>query len=245
MGGAGRPPLTPPFRSLQQQNNLPDSSGNRRPQETNPQETSGSPTPQEKQRKSRGPPAARMACRFWRSSTSAPAISAPGGETSRAEFTANRWPPAAAQGLRAPRSCWEIRTGCRRFPGIPGFSGNFRKLPEISGSFREFPGISENARKVGSRAHPTCFRNRPHMPLHLLLGPNGSEYNTVSPRRGVFVHVRDLCGWSRRCSGQLATVWGALNATRRASARKEIRAPPPGAGPRGPGAGGWGGRVGG
>ena len=163
MGGAGRPPLTPPFRSLQQQNNLPDSSGNRRPRETNPQETSGSPTPQEKQRKSRGPPAARMACRFWRSSTSAPAIPAPGGETSRAEFTANRWPPAAVQGLRVPRSCWEIRTVFQRFPGIPGFpeiSEDFRKFPEIPGNFREFrktpgkwgPGPTPHA----SETDPTC-----------------------------------------------------------------------------------------
>ncbi len=111
----------------------------------------------------RRPPAARMACRFWRSSTSAPAIPAPGGETSRAEFTANRWPPAAAQGLRAPRSCWEIRTVFQRFPGIPGFpeiSEDFRKFPEIPGNFREFrktpgkwgPGPTPHA----SETDPTC-----------------------------------------------------------------------------------------
>ncbi len=58
--------------------------------------------------------------------------------------------------------------GFRKFPDfrkLPRISGNFRKFPEISGSFGKRPesGVP--------RAHPTCFRNRPHMPLHLLLGP--------------------------------------------------------------------------
>ena len=151
-----------------------------------------------------------------------PGNSGPGGR----DFSGRIHRQPLAAGGRAGTSRAEKLLGnpysISAISGNSWISGNFRRFPEISGNSRKFPGISENARKVGSRAHPTCFRNRPHMPLHLLLGPNGSEYNTVSPRRGVFVHVRDLCGWSRRCSGQLATVWGALNATRRASARKEI-----------------------
>ena len=189
MGGRDGPPLhllSGPCNNKTTSRTPQGTADLRKPTLRRPQEAQ---QPQEKHRKSRGPPAARMACRFWRSSTSAPAVSAPGGETSRAEFTANRWPPAAAQGFRAPRSCWEIRTVFQRFPGIPGFSGNFRKFPKIFGNFREFRKPPGNGGPQGMWGPPHMLQKPTPPALTPPFGANGSEYNVVSPRRGVLVHV--------------------------------------------------------
>ena len=183
MGGAGRPPLTPPFRSLQQQNNLPDSSGNRRPQETNPQETSGSPTPQEKRRKSRGPPAARIACRLCRRGQPAPRKSPFWGATGRGVFADNplRGAGPAAQ-ILAVGGSW-IRIS--RWLGPLG-SREFPDFPEISGNSRKFPGISGNARKVGSPGPtPHASETVPTCPYTSFWGQRFRIQHCFAPPRSV------------------------------------------------------------
>ena len=149
-GGAGRPPLTPPFRSLQQQNNLPDSSGNRRPQETNPQETPGSPTTPGETPKIPGASGGENGVPFLEEFNQRPGNFGPGGR----DFSGRIHRQPLAAGGRAGTSRAEKLLGNPySVSAISGNSWIFRKFPEISENFRKFPGISETARKWGSPGH--------------------------------------------------------------------------------------------